>query len=356
MSGLGEGVRERQADVARTDDRNVPAHRARRVQSGRDASGGLRRRRTARRVVREPRARSAAPRSPGRSGSKSVFAPTRTVSIHSVRRAQRHARHAQPVRLLLQAAGVGHDARRAGDEREHLEVAERLDRLDVGAGAIPCSSMTCRVRGCTGKTNVRPGRGDPGQEAAQPVGLGVRRAVHRQHGVRIGSRRSVAQRDRREQVERVAHDVADDLDATGARPRRRASRAIARRARAGAARRGRPRSGFAPRASTGRRSADRPRRARPERPRRPRRVRRRASSWCRRRRAPSPAARARARRGCAAPSRRDRPSGGRAGTQARRGRARRRRPARARGRSAARCAARPRRLPRRAARARAAPT
>src|SRR5262245_57166354 len=40
------------------------------------------------------------------------------------------ARDAEPVRLLLEASGVGHDARRGGDEREHLEVAEGCDRLE----------------------------------------------------------------------------------------------------------------------------------------------------------------------------------------------------------------------------------
>ena len=46
--------------------------------------------------------------------------------------AQRDAGHTEPVRLLLQAARVGDDGRGAGDERQQLEVAEWVDRFDIG--------------------------------------------------------------------------------------------------------------------------------------------------------------------------------------------------------------------------------
>ena len=75
--------------------------------------------------------------------------------------------------------------------------------------------MTCRVRGCTGKTNV---------QSVSPTAAMIRR---RRSGSVFAARWSVrtaygfsyrdgrAQRDRREQVERVAHHVADDLDPAG---------------------------------------------------------------------------------------------------------------------------------------------
>src|SRR4051794_447898 len=45
-------------------------------------------------------------------------------------RPKRDARDAEPVRLLLQSARVGDDTRSACGECEHLEVAERRDRLE----------------------------------------------------------------------------------------------------------------------------------------------------------------------------------------------------------------------------------
>ena len=109
-------------------------------------------------------------------------------------RAQRHARDAQPVRLLLQAAGVGDDdarrARRARASRDSR--AARSPRRSAGS-SMPFASSAWRVRGCTGKTNRRSASPSAATISPQPVGLGVRLAVDRQRGVRRrrGPRRRV---------------------------------------------------------------------------------------------------------------------------------------------------------------------
>src|SRR4051812_48114489 len=105
------------------------SYRARRVQSVDDASGGFAVAVQRGRVRWEARAlergcevaRVAGIDERVRAGAQGV-GPLR-------RRAQRDARHTQPIRLLLQPAGIGDDARRAGDEREHREVPERTHRL-----------------------------------------------------------------------------------------------------------------------------------------------------------------------------------------------------------------------------------
>src|SRR5205814_2454842 len=48
-------------------------------------------------------------------------------------RAERDARHAVPVRLLLEAPGVGQDHARLCGERRQLEVADRRQRQDSRA-------------------------------------------------------------------------------------------------------------------------------------------------------------------------------------------------------------------------------
>ena len=195
----------------------------------------------------------------------------------------------------------------------------------------------------------------------EPLRAHVRLAVDRRDDVAAGLEaepredlRALAC-DRRELEARVRHHVADDLDpprdALAARGSR---RALVRRQEQ--LRRGRrPRSGSAPPASRGRRSAARPRRARPATS--PRRLR----AGERRVRVavdedPVGPLGLDDRRGSPAPSPPCRPSAGRAGTPARAGRARRRRRRRAPRPSAARCAGRPRRCPRRAARPTAGPT
>ena len=169
-AGLAEGRRERDADVAGADHGEVvvglPRTRRSSVQGGRDAFRGVAVAVERRRIGGKPRGgerrRRASP------GSASTFAPASTVSTHSV--LGRSVTHGtpQPVRLLLQAARVGDDRLGAGDERQHLEVAERLDRSTFAASAMPCSSSTRRVRGCTGKTKCRPSALIASTISAQP--------------------------------------------------------------------------------------------------------------------------------------------------------------------------------------------
>ena len=295
-------------------------------------------------------------RRPARRGA---FAPAATVSTHSVFGRSVTQGTRQPVRLLLQAARVGDDGLGARDEREHLEIAERLDRLGRSRqwdGVLLEHVTRARVRG-EDEASVRA----PLTAATirrSRSGCDVRLAVDRQHGVgRVSSRRALgpAPAIGSEEPRRVGHHVADDLapaaDAFDRElPRRALVRAEEERRRAG-----RPRSGSAPRAST--RS----------------KLRRPASTWAtgtspHAARAPatvefvSPSTTtqsgrsARDRRGSAPSSPPGRRCAGRAGTRARAGRARRRRPATSPGPSAAPCGGRSRRSPRRAARARGAPT
>src|SRR5262249_54590526 len=84
LAGLGERLGEGQADIACTDDGDIPAHarEAYRAAAIRSAvrpspySSGA--------CAGKCAAASASPRPCGSRGSTSVFAPTRTVSTHSV--------------------------------------------------------------------------------------------------------------------------------------------------------------------------------------------------------------------------------------------------------------------------------
>src|SRR5712691_6047667 len=51
--------------------------------------------------------------------------------------AERDAGDAEEVRLLLDAAGIREDLRRPHQERDEVEVVDRLDSLDAGAERVP---------------------------------------------------------------------------------------------------------------------------------------------------------------------------------------------------------------------------
>ena len=71
------------------------------------------------------------------------------------------------------------------------------------------------MRGWTGKTKVHVALAERRDEPAKLLGLGVRRAVQRQRGIRRldGDRRAGA--IGRKSARRVGHDVADHFDAAG---------------------------------------------------------------------------------------------------------------------------------------------
>ena len=80
--------------------------------------------------------------------------------------AQGEAGDAEVGRLLLDAAGVGEHGAGVGDQREEVEVAERLGRAaGPGASALELASIILRVRGWTGKT-TGISRGQRGAAAA----------------------------------------------------------------------------------------------------------------------------------------------------------------------------------------------
>ena len=142
-AGLGEGRGERDADVAGADHGEVVVRLA--------GHGGQAYRAAAMRPAAWPSPysggapagnRASASAAASSLGSARRFAPAATVSTHSVLGRSVTQGTRQPVRLLLQAARVGDDGLCAGDEREHLEVAERLDHSNVAASAMACSSRT----------------------------------------------------------------------------------------------------------------------------------------------------------------------------------------------------------------------
>ena len=95
------GPRRRRRIVTPRHPRAAPPRRARPPGRRRRAAG-----------ARPAASRSSAASAAAASRSTSTFQPASTVSVHSVGRAQRHARHAGQVGLLLHAAGVGqHRAR-----------------------------------------------------------------------------------------------------------------------------------------------------------------------------------------------------------------------------------------------------
>ena len=158
VARVREDASERHADVAGPDDGDRAHDRPKGIERLSDPRGRVS-------VAVELRARpagtcaasSTSGRRPGSSGSTSVFAPA-SDGVHPFGRGpQRHAGHAQPVGLLLQAARVGDDGSRARRRaRASRDSRPGRSRAAAAPGSIPCSSSALRVRGWTGKTKVRP--------------------------------------------------------------------------------------------------------------------------------------------------------------------------------------------------------
>ena len=354
LAGLCEGLGVGHADVARADHCDLGVHRCGSVlKACGDPFGGVPVAVELRPVVGHPRRADGLDEPVGVVVDENVR--TDLDRVHPFRRRPcGHARHAVPVRLLLEPAGVGDDHACLRGERGEVEVAERRESGHC-PGTVPGHvPSTARSRlssaGVRGRRPARPGaqalRGAGPAAAAPRWPLGAMS----QRGMSGGWPQS-----RPESTSAPARSARSGRSRPPSRRRRprfsprrahpRGSRASARPGRRAAARAGRSRSDCAPPASTGRRSAGRPPRARAERPPPPQPARRRASSSCRRRRAPSRGAPRRSPRRARDEAPRASPRGRarrpRAGSAAARARARRRTPARARGRSAARCGGRP---------------
>ena len=153
------------------------------------------------------------------------------------RGAQRDAGHPQPVGLLLQAAGVGHDALCAR-RRARASRGSRPARSGAAAARARCRARRapCAYAGGPGRRTTQPVAFRASTMPAQPLGLGVRLAVDRQHAYGSSHHRARRSRDRREEPRRVGHHVAHHLGSPGtpsaascrasARPGRRAACAI----------------------------------------------------------------------------------------------------------------------------------
>ena len=129
---------------------------------------------------------------------------------------ERHARHAVPVRLLLEAAGVGDDHAGLRRRRGEGEVPDRLPHLDIGAEAgIRSRARTPAVRGCAGKTDRLVEPREALRDPAEPLGADVGLAMDGGDHVRPRRvwRRDALAGDGREAEGRVRHHVADHLDA-----------------------------------------------------------------------------------------------------------------------------------------------
>ena len=163
------------------------------------------------------------------------FEPTSTVICRSVLR--RTVTHGVPqhARLLLHAARVGDDGGGVALQREHVEVADRVDELDVAdAPAAARSASRGRVRGCTGKQHRQPATSTSAPTiCAKPLGMvgvlgpmdGGEHVLARLEAEAL--RRTVAALDTRATLRkhRLGHDVADEVDAV-VRRRPRATRFV----------------------------------------------------------------------------------------------------------------------------------
>jgi hypothetical protein len=127
-------------------------------------------------------------------------------------RPQRHARNAEPVGLLLQASGVGRDARGSRDESEHLEVAERGKLQDVLPEGDVVLVEDARRPGVHREHERPAARLDCRGDTPQLLRLRVRCTVEGQRDVRLRPRGRVSPRRRQKQVEHVTHHVAHHLD------------------------------------------------------------------------------------------------------------------------------------------------
>ena len=130
--------------------------------------------------------------------------------------AKRHAGDLVPVRLLLEAAGVGRDDAGLRRERGELEVAQRIGEMDVG---VERDALLLELG-----ARARMGREDdpflqpvqPFHDVAEAWLEDVRLPVHRRHHVAPGLERywEPLARDRREAVASLHHHVADHVGLT----------------------------------------------------------------------------------------------------------------------------------------------
>ncbi len=139
--------------------------------------------------------------------------PARLHRLDPLRRlAQRHARDAVEVRLLLRAAGVGEQRPGAAQQRRELQVAGRLAHLDGGAEREARGGergLRARVqRQDHALAEARQRLDQPPEHRLARVRLAVDR---RQHVGRIGPRDAVG--ERAEQARRVGHHVAHHVHA-----------------------------------------------------------------------------------------------------------------------------------------------
>ena len=238
--------------------------------------------------------RAAATAATTASGSSSTrtFAPTRTVSTHSV-----------DGRRVTQ--GTPYQYASFWSPPESVRITRACDASAASwrypSGAVretccssrrPKRSSASRVRGWAGKTtgSVEPVQpvDDPAQPARPTLASRWTVATRYEPGSSfVGNRLA---RNRHENARGVGHHVPDDLRRSRPPLLAPASRASPRRGRAGGRRARRPRSGCAPPASRGRRCGAPPRCAPAPHPPSLLRGPRRESCSCRRRRPPSPAA------------------------------------------------------------------
>ena len=208
-------------------------------------------------------------------------------------RPQSDARHAVPVGLLLEPTGVGHDHPRLRGQRDEVDIAERRRGDDCPVQAETVSRQRSR--------SPRMDREDDGLGEAVQALDDPRQPVGPRVGLPVHSRGEIVPASDPARPECANGDARSARGVWSRRPSRRrrprfvrrpahvrAYAAIARPERTGRSKCGRPRSGFAPRASRGRRSAVPPPRGRSVPAHRPRRGHRRASSSCLHRRALRP--------------------------------------------------------------------
>jgi hypothetical protein len=231
LAGVGEGLRERDADVAGSDDGDLALHRVGIVATSTCAI------------------RSEACPSPYSTGGSraSVADATRPASRLGIvvdehvralrdgvdplrRRTDGDARHAVPVRLLLEAAGVRDDHARLRCERGELEVAQRLDQADVVAEReLLLVDTRSRARVHREDDHLV----DPVEPSTIRRGAAARRSPgggsSPRRSARLVRHRKRRSRDRCERRVRVGHHVADDVDPAHDASRSRASpRAVVR--------------------------------------------------------------------------------------------------------------------------------
>ena len=157
--------------------------------------------------------------------------------------AQRHARHAQAARLLLEPARVGEHQRRGGVQAEEVQVAERRQHAGPRRRATsPSASSFCACAGAARRAPASRARAPP-RPGPRRCRAAASRSRRSRPGARWRARSSPARRRsaRRAPVARgarplaqqlVDHRVAGHVNALGARcPRRAGCRARARSAR-----------------------------------------------------------------------------------------------------------------------------